>query len=157
MEEERVLEELFGLFVRDEIPAEVRAAIATEFGKRHYLLAKEAMLAGLSDKDSMVRDACIDALANEWKLQEVGPKLIDMLENDDQDFVRMEAAQGLGAIHYKESLPVLKRIILESDNEALQEMAYEAVLSILQKDDYNILEEGVDKPTVIDWELVRSL
>ena len=68
-----------------------------------------------------------------------------------------DAAQGLGAIHYKESLPVLKRIILESDNEALREMAYEAVLSILGKDDYDILKEGVDKPTVIDWELVRAL
>ncbi len=158
MEKEKVLEELFGLFVREEIPAEVRAAIATHFGEQHYLLAKEAVIAGLSDKDSMVRDACIGALANDWQLEEVGPKLIEIMENDPQDFVRMDAAQGLGSIRYTEALPALKRVILESsDDEALRDLAYEAVLSILGKDNYDILEEGVDKPTLIDWELVRSL
>lgn len=157
MEKEKVLEELFGLFVREDIPAEVRAAIATHFGDCQYLLAKEAVVAGLSDKDPMVRDACIGALTNDWELEEVGPKLIEMMENDPQDFVRMDAAQGLGAIRYTEALPALKRVILEGDNEPLREMAYEAVLAIVGKDKYDILEEGVNKPTIIDWELVRSL
>jgi HEAT repeat protein len=158
MENESVLEELFGLLIREEIPTEVRAAIARHFGEQHYLLAKEAVIAGLSDKDPMVRDASIDALANYWELHEVGPKLIEMVENDPQDFVRMRAAQGLGTIRYTEGLPTLKRVILESsDDEALQETAYEAVLSILGKDEYDILEGGVDKPTVIDWELVHTL
>ena len=157
MKEEKVLEELFGLFVRDEIPAAVRAAIATHFGESQYLLAKEAVLAGLSDKDPMVRDACIGALANDWELEEVGPKLIEIMENDPQDFVRMDAAQGLGAIRYPEALAALKRVILEDDNESLREMAYEAVLAILGKDKYDILEDGVDKATVINWDLVRSL
>lgn len=157
MENERVLEDLFGLFVRDEIPGEVRAAIARHFGESHYLLAKEAIVAGLSDKDPMVRDACVDALANHWEMPEAGPKLIEIMEHDEQDFVRMRAAQGLGAIRYSQGLPALKRIILDGNNEALQETAYESVLSILGKGDYDVLEMGVDKPTVIDWELIRSL
>jgi HEAT repeat protein len=158
MENDSVLEELFHLFVRAEIPPEVRAAIATHFGAIRYLLAKEAILAGLSDNEPLVRDACVDVLANQWQLEEVGPKLVEMMEDDEQDFVRMGAAQGLGAIRYREAIPVLKQIILDSNSEdALQAMAYEALLSILGKDEYDALERGVDEPTVIDLELVRNL
>jgi HEAT repeat protein len=157
MVKDRTLEELFDLFVRDEIPGEVRAAIANQFGENHYLLAKEAVLAGLCDRESLVRDACIDVLANQWHLQEVGPKLVEMMEHDEQDFVRMRAAQGLGALRQLEAVPFLKRIILNSNGEeALQETAYEALLAILGKGD-EVLERGIDEPTVIDWELVRSL
>jgi len=156
--EKDIREELFDLFLRAEIPPEVRAAIATHFGASRYLLAKEAILAGLSDSDPLVRDACIDVLAIEWELEEVGPKLMEIMEGDEQDFVRMRAAQGLGIIRFHEAIPLLKRIILDSDeDDALQAMAYEALLLILGKEDYDALERGVDEPTVIDWELVRSL
>lgn len=156
--EKDIREELFGLFVRADIPPEVRAAIATHFGGSRYLLSKEAILAGLSDSDPLVRGACIDVLAIEWQLEEVGPKLVEMMEHDEQDFVRMSAAQGLGIIRFHDAIPFLKRIILDSnEDDALQAMAYEALLLILGKNDYDALERGVDEPTVIDWQLVRSL
>ncbi len=154
--EKNIQEELFDLFVRAEIPAEVRAAIATHFGASHYLPAKEALIACLSDSEALVRDACVDVLAIEWGLEEVAPKLIKMLENDEQDFVRMRAAQGLGVIRFQEAIPSLKQIILDNEGEdALKAMAYEALLLILGKDE--AFEQGVDEPTVIDWELIRSL
>ena len=78
-----LLEELFDLFVREEVPAEVRAAIAHQFGENRYLLAKEAVLAGLSDSDAFMRDACIEVVSYHWQLKEVGPKLLDMMENDE--------------------------------------------------------------------------
>src|ERR1700686_534949 len=134
MNDEKLLRELLELFLRREIPVGVRAAIANELGQSHYLPAKEALLAGLSDSDAVLRKECIDALANYWKLEEIGPKLIHVLESDEYDFVRMVAADGLGAIRYREALPVLKRVILEStEDESLQETAYESVLSILGK------------------------
>lgn len=158
MTDQTILEELFRLFSRPEMPGGVRSAIASELGQELYYPAKQALVEGLSDEDPIVRDSCIEALANHWELQEIAPRLIKLFEDDEYDFVRMRAAQGLGSLRYREALPVLKRIILDSSkDESLQETAYEAVLSILGKDEYDILKEGVDKPTVIDWDLVRSL
>jgi len=158
MRDEKILEELLRLFIRQETPPGVRAAIAQEFGESRYYPAKEALLEGLTSSDAVIRDACIESLAIRWKLDELGPRLIEILEGDEYDFVRMRAAEGLGAIRYKEALPILKRIILESaHDQALQETAYEAVLSILGKEEDKIIEAGIDKPIVIDWELVHSL
>lgn len=158
MADENILRELLQLFVRKEIPALIRSAIVREFGEGHYYPAREALFAGLADSEAVVREECIKALANDWTLQEVGPRLVEILENDDYGFVRMTAACGLGSIRYREALPVLKRAILDDkEHESLREIAYEAVLSILGKEEDDILETGVDQPTVIDWDLVRSL
>ena len=59
----------------------------------------------------------------------------------------MRADQGLGYIRHTNALPTLKRVILE-DSDGLREVAYDSVLMILGKDDYNIPEEGLDRPTV---------
>lgn len=158
MVSERILAELLEMFCRREIPGGVRSSIASELGLAKYYRAKEAFIEGLSEEDPLVRDRCIEALANHWQFQEVGSRLIELFEGDEYDFVRMRAAAGLGSIRYERALPVLKRVIMdESEDDSLRETAYDAVLSILGKEEDDILETGVDKPTVIDWDLVRSL
>lgn len=153
-----VLRELLELFKRAEIPVQVRASIAEELGEARYLPAKEALLAGLAYPDSAMRCSCIKALANNWELEEVGPFLVDILLKDEFEFVRVNAACGLGAIRYKEALQALKQVILDDSYDmTLRETAYEAVLSILGRVDEDVLETGVDKPTPIDWDLVRNL
>lgn len=158
MIEPRILRELLALFQREDIPVTVRTSIAQVLGETSYIPAKEALLAGLTHPDASMRSSCINALANDWELGEVGPALVEILLHDDFEFVRMAAASGLGAIRYKQALPALKEVILKDKYDmTLREAAYEGLLAILGKDQDVFPAESFDKKTTIDWDLVRRV
>jgi HEAT repeat protein len=84
--------------------------------------------------------------------------LIDVLLNDEHEFVRMTAASGLGAIRCQDALPALKWVILNDDFDmTLRESAYESVLQIMGLHDDVEPMEDEDSPIRIDWEFVRNL
>jgi HEAT repeat protein len=150
-----VLRELLQLFERSDIPDTVRMSIADVFGEAHYEPAKDALLVGMAHSDAAIRSSCVKALSTGWELPGIGPLLVDILLNDEFEFVRMDAAAGLGSIRYKPALPALKEVILnEKYHMTLREAAYEAVLSILGREDEFPV---IGKPTVIDWDLVQKL
>lgn len=156
--EDAILKELLDLFRRAEIPGQVRATIAQVLGPSRYFEAKDALLAGLEDPDPVVRDACIDTLADDWQLSEVAPFLVPILEADAYEFVRMSAATGLGILRYEAALPALKNAILdESTDISFKEVAYEAILRILGRADELPTIEEPEKEVEIDWDFVRRL
>jgi HEAT repeat protein len=155
MVEPKILRELLNLLNRPEIPTNVRSVIADELGKSRYLPAKEALMLGLNDQDSNMRSACIRALGIEMEVREAAPMLMEILLRDEFEHVRIDAAYGLGALRYKPALPALKVVILDNTYDmTLREAAYDAVLSILGKDEG---EFPTDNPTIIDWDLVNGL
>ncbi len=154
----RILREMLEFFNRAEVPIRVRASIAEELGERQYLPAREALLAGLSDSDANMRSACIRAVGTDMELCEAGPLLTEILLNDEFEHVRIDAAYGLGALRYKQALPALKEIILDKKYDmTLRSAAYEAVLSILGKEQEESPSESIGKPANIDWDLVHKL
>lgn len=157
MREERVLRELLSLFNREEIPVGVRAAAADELGESRFVPAKDALLAGLENPDPVMRRSCILALALGFKAAEAAPKLMQILADDDTDFVKLDAALGLGHLRSREALTTLKRIVLdEGQGDDLRETAYEAILSILGLDDGRG-EHDLARPISIDFDLIRRL
>lgn len=158
MIEPRILRELLTLFQREDIPVTVRTSIAQVLGEASYTPAKGVLIKALTYPDASMRSSCINALANDWELAEVGPALVEILLHDDFEFVRMAAASGLGAIRYKPALPALKEVILEDKYDmTLREAAYEALLAILGKDQDEFPAESFDRKTAIDWDLVRRV
>jgi len=156
MVEPKILRELTDLLARPEIPVDVRTAIVDELGSRQYLPAKELLLQGLIDSDSNMRSACIRALGMGMEVREAAPVFVDILLHDEFEHVQIDAAYGLGALHYKPALPALKEAILDEGRDiTTREAAYKAVLSILDRDSEEIA--GFDAPTVIDWDFVNKL
>ena len=158
MVEPKVLRELQELFSRPEIPIDVRTSIADELGKRQYLPAKELLMEALTDSNSNMRSACIRALGIEMEVAEAAPILVEILLNDEFEHVRIDAAYGLGALRYRQALPALKQVILDEKYDiTLRGAAYEAVLSILGKEQEENPAESFGKPPIIDWDLVYRL
>jgi HEAT repeat protein len=158
MVQPKVLRELLELFKRTDIPDTVRMSVADVLGEARYEPAKEALIAGMTHPDAAMRSSCVKALSTSWELQEIAPRLVDILLNDEFEFVRVDAATGLGAIRYRRALPSLKTVILdESHDMTLREAAYEAVLAILGRKEEDDEIRDFDKATLIDWDLVRSL
>jgi HEAT repeat protein len=156
MLEPKILRELLNLLSRTEIPINVRSVIADELGRCRYLPAKELLILGLNDADSNMRSACIRALGIEMEVREAAPTLMEILLHDEFEHVQIDAAYALGALRYKLALPALKQVTLdESRDMTVREAAYEAILSILGRDEEEIPSIGAS--TDIDWDLVRSL
>ena len=109
-----IVKSLVYLLDDDQDPT-IRSMAAIGLGKVRVDEAKAALIAALSDQDTLVRRRAVQALGRKWGNDAVEP-LSRVLQSDPDPTIRREAALRLGRIPSEDSLASLSMAQSDTDN-----------------------------------------
>jgi aminopeptidase N len=144
MDQARAVEEL-GRVLREDPSHGIRQTAADSLAGLKTDAALAALLPGLADKDSRVREAVLTGLGSFPEHPELIPRIVKALESDPNDYVRQSAARALGAFgavdgRSKEVLPVLEKALSQrSYLDKVPAGALEAIGHIASPDSFALL------------------
>lgn len=130
-EQARLVEDL-AMQIRTEQDPLVRLAIQEAVGNFQVPLARDMVVAGISDDDLDVRLACCRILGERGEMENV-PILSNVLRGSDALDVKLAATDALGNINSTESVPTLA-LALKSRDPAMQYAAVEALKRVSDED-----------------------
>ncbi len=132
LEDHAQLADELALQIRTERDPLVRKAIQETAGELEAPLAREMLIAGLSDDDLNVRLVCCQMLGKRGEPENVAP-LQKILEKTGDLDLRLAAADALGQIRSPESIRALG-VALKDRDPALQFAAVEAMKNLTDQD-----------------------
>lgn len=130
------------------------------FGEEGFTEALEDVAPLLDSEDSEIRRFALSTLVRDWRLPRFQKAAEQLLLDDPDDLVRIDAAAALGAMgrskRDRSILGLLYKVLMNGrEDEFVRLMAYEAILDALGRG------RGRSRPTrlseIRDWALIDEL
>ena len=133
-------------------------------GEADFQQAKDFVASYLNNDDSELRSIAIHNVGLHWRLKEFTDVLQKLVTDDAEEYIRGEAAVGLGHI-YKASkdINILEFLLqkLKDDTEEFdnKEQFYSAILSVWGKPSRDIysIKRNLKSEKDINWQLIKEI
>ncbi len=142
-------------------PDEIYHTVAS-FGRMRFLEARPEVEQLLSHQDAEIRYIALNVLAFDWQLVEHWKTALEVLEHDQEDDNRLQAANVLGMFKMNTRdqlvLRALARVVSNEDDDLfVRKAAYHAMQDVLHAPEPRVHLENTRKPfdpaKDVDWEL----
>lgn len=136
--------------------------IIHDLAEARFYEAKPYFISGLDDPDPDYRWSCISALITHWQARDsqIVSRLLNMARNDPDASVRDIAIDSLGILAVQESLPLLKQIVENSQEDPdLRKIAYLSILRTLDRPlaEIQMVRQRDFDPGLVDWSLLLAI